>query len=65
MNERQREKKEPKEANRIDLFQPRKREEELKNSMALRNAALEQLVHKIKEEEILTFSANIEVEEAL
>ena len=34
----------------IDQFQQRKRAEELTNGMALGNAALEQLDHKIKEE---------------
>ena len=65
MNETQIEKK----ADRIDQFQQRKRAEELTNlngigRMALRNAALEQLGHKIKEEEIITVSAKAEGEKS-
>ena len=47
MNETQIEKKTQREANGIDQFQQRKRNEELTNGMALRNAALEQLDHTI------------------
>ena len=54
MNEKQIEKKAQREADRLDQFQQRKQTEELTNGMALRNAALEQLAHKIKEEEIIT-----------
>ena len=57
MNETQIEKKAKGEASRIDQFQQRKRAEELTNGMALCNAALEQLVYKIKEEQIITDSA--------
>ena len=52
------------EADRIDQFQQRKQAEELTNGMVLRNAALEQLGHKIKEEEFITVSAKAEGEEA-
>ena len=64
MNKTQIEKKAQRKANRIDQFQQRKRAEELTNGMVLRNAALEQLGHKIKEEEIITVSAKAEGEEA-
>ena len=66
MNETQIEKQTQREANRVDQFHPRKRAEELTNGMDLqvRNAALEQLGHKIKEEEIITLSARAEGEEA-
>ena len=64
MNETQIEKKAQREANRIDQLQQRKPAEELTNAMVLRNTALEQLGHKIKEEEIITVSAKAEGEEA-
>ena len=64
MNETQIEKKAQGEANRIDQFQKMKWAEELTNGMALRNAALKPLAHKIKEEEIITVSAKAEGEEA-
>ena len=64
MNKTQIEKKAQRKANRIDQFQQRKRAEELTNGMVLRNAALEQLGHKIKEEEFITVSAKAEAEEA-
>ena len=51
-------------SNRINQFQQRKQAEELTNGMALRNAALEQLGHKIKEEEIIMVSAKAQGEEA-
>ena len=54
MNETQIEKKAQREANRLDKYQKRERAEELANGMGLRNAALEQFTHKIKEEEIIT-----------
>ena len=65
MNETQIEKKAQREANRIHEFQQRKRAEELTNGnygMVLRNAVLEQLGHKIKDEEIITVSAKAEGE---
>ena len=64
MNEKQIEKKAQREADRLDQFQQRKRAEELTNGMALRNAALEQLGHKIKEEEIITVSVQAAGDEA-
>ena len=64
MNETQIEKKAQREADRLDQYQQRKRAEDLANGMALRNAALEQLGHKIKEEEIITVSAQAEGDEA-
>ena len=64
MNETQIEKKAQREANRIDQFQQRKLAEELMNDMALHNAALEQLGHKIKEEEIITVSVQAAGDEA-
>ena len=56
-NDLQIEKKAQREANRIYQVQQRKLGKELTNGMALRNAALEQLAHKINEEEIITVSA--------
>ena len=64
MSEKQIEKKAQREADRLDQFQQRKRAEELTNGMALRNAALEQLGHKIKEEEIITVSVQAAGDEA-
>ena len=64
MNEKQIEKKAQREADRIDQFQQRKRAEELTNGMELRNSALEQLGHKIKEEEVITVSAQAAGDEA-
>ena len=64
MNETQIKKKARREANRIDQFQKRKRAEELTNGMVRCNAALEQLVHKVKEEAIIVVSAKAEGEEA-
>ena len=64
MNETQIEKKAQRETERLEQYQQRKQAEELANGLALRNAALEQLGHKIKEEEILTVSAKAEDEEA-
>ena len=64
MSETQIEKKAQREASRIDQFQQRKRAEELTNGMALRNAALQQLGHEIKGEEIITVSAQAAGEEA-
>ena len=64
MNETRIEKKAQRDADRLEQYQQRKRAEELANGMALRNAAQEQLGHKIKEEEILTVSAKAEGEEA-
>ena len=57
MNETQIEKKAQREANRLDKYQKRERAEELANGMGLRNAALEQFTHKIKEEEIISESS--------
>ena len=65
MNETQIDKKAQREANRIDQFQQRKQAEELTNGMALRNAALKPLAHKIKEEEIITVTAKAEGEKAV
>ena len=45
-------------------FQQRKRAEGLTNGMVLRDAALEQLGHKITEDVIITVSAKAEGEEA-
>ncbi len=64
MSEKQIEKKVQREACRIDQFQQRKRAEELTNGMTLRNAALQQLGHEIKEEEIITVSAQATADEA-
>ena len=64
MNETQIEKKAQRGADRLEQYQQRKLAEELANGMALRNAALKQLILKIKEEEILTVSAKAEGEEA-
>ena len=64
MNETQIEKKAQRETERLKQYQEGKLAEELANGMALRNAALKQLIHKIKEEEILTVSAKAEGEEA-
>ena len=58
MNEIKIEKKAQREANRMDQFQQRKLAEELTNGMVLRNATLEQLGHKIKEEEFITASVS-------
>ena len=64
MNETRIEKKAQRDADRLEQYQQRKRAEELANGMVLRNAVLEQLGHKIKEEEIITVSAKAEGEEA-
>ena len=64
MNETQIEKKAQREADRLDQYQQRKRAEDLANGMALRNAALEQLGHRIREEEIMTVSAQAAGDEA-
>ena len=48
----------------LDQFQQRKQAEELTNGMALHNTALEQLDHKIKEEEIIMVSAQAAGDEA-
>ena len=67
MNETQIEKKEQREANRINQFQQRKRAGELTIGMGLCNATLERLGHKIKEEdlkEIATVSAEAAGEKA-
>ena len=64
MSEKQIEKKVQREACRIDQFQQKKRAEELTNGMILRNAALQQLGHEIKEEEIITVSAQATGDEA-
>ena len=54
MNETQIEKNAQREANRMDQYQQKKQAEVLTKGMALRNATLEQLVYKTKEEEIIT-----------
>ena len=64
MNETQIEKEAQRGTDRLEQYQQRKRAEELANGMVLRNAALKQLGHKIKEEEIITVSAKAEGEEA-
>ena len=64
MNETQIEKKAQREADRLNQYQQRKLAKELANGMALCNATLEQLFHKIKEEEIITVFAKVEGEEA-
>ena len=64
MNEKQIWTKAQREADRLDQFQLRKLAEELTHGMALLNAALGQLGHKIKEEEIITVSAQAAGDEA-
>ena len=64
MSEKQIEKKALREADRLNQFQQRKRAEELTNGMTLRNAALEQLGHNIKDEEIITDTAQAAGDEA-
>ena len=59
MNETQIEKKEQRDTDRLKQYQQSKRAEELANGMVLCNTALEQLGHKIKEEEIITVSGTV------
>ena len=49
---------------RRTMFQQKKRAEELANGMDVRNAALEKLGYKVKEEEIITASAKAAGDEA-
>ena len=58
------EKKTQKDSDRINQFQQKKLAERLAIGMAVRNATLEQLDHKVKEEEIITVSAKAAGEEA-
>ena len=58
------EKKTQRDSDRINQFQQKKLAEHLAIGMAVRNATLEQLGHKVKEEEIITVSAKDAGEEA-
>ena len=58
------EKKAQRDSDRINQFQQKKLAEQLAIGMAVRNATLEQLDHKVKEEEIITVSAKAAGEEA-
>ena len=58
------EKKTQRDSDRINQFQQKKLAEQLAIGMAVRNATLEQLGHKVKEEEIITVSAKAAGEEA-
>ena len=64
MSEAQMEKKTQRDSDRINQFQQKKLAEQLAIGMAVRNATLEQLGHKVKEEEIITVSAKAAGEEA-
>ena len=64
MSEAQMEKKTQRDSDRINQFQQKKLAEQLAIGMAVRNATLEQLGHKVKEEEIITASAKAAGEEA-
>ena len=58
------EKKTQRDSDRINQFQQKKLAEQLAIGMAVRNATLEQLDYKVKEEEIITVSAKAAGEEA-
>ena len=58
------EKKTQRHSDRINQFQQKKLAERLAIGMAVRNATLKQLGHKVKEEEIITVSAKAAGEEA-
>ena len=58
------EKKTERDSDRINQFQQKKLAERLAIGMAVRNATLEQLDHKVKEEGIITVSAKAAGEEA-
>ena len=64
MSKAQMEKKTQRDSDRINQFQQKKLVERLAIGMAVRNATLKQLGHKVKEEEIITFSAKAAGEEA-
>ena len=58
------EKKTQRDSDRINQFQQKKLAERLAIGMSVRNATLEQLDHKVQEEEIITVSAKAAGEEA-
>ena len=57
MSETQIEKKQQRDTDRLNCFQQNKRAEELACGMAVRNAKLEQLGHKVEDQELITISA--------
>ena len=63
-SETQIEKKKQRDSNRLNCFQQKKRAEELANGMAVRNTKLEQLGHKVEDEELITVSAMAAGDEA-
>ena len=64
MSATQIEKKSQRDRDRIQIFQQKKKAEELANGMEIRNATLEQLGHKVKEEELIKVSAKVAGDEA-
>ena len=64
MSETQIEKKQQRDTDRLNCFQQNKRAEELACGMAVRNAKLEQLGHKVEDQELITISAKAAGDEA-
>jgi hypothetical protein len=64
MSATQIQKKSQRDRDRIQIFSTKKKTEELVNGMAVRNAILEQLGHKVEEEELIQISAKAAGDEA-